>query len=71
MGTRHTIQKKHEWIQKELQIAKQTNTILSLKKLIAHFCIDNLCEERTAKAILKLYKDAGKIDLLGDDLKVL
>jgi hypothetical protein len=70
MGTSRTHINKVNWLRNKLVafFEGHRDEIISKRKLLSAFALDNSSTVRTGREILAMFEDAGYINIYGDDI---
>ena len=69
-GTEKSRRQKQEWFSAAFKQAKEEGRLLSKKKLLALFALNNFSTEWTGETILNSFRAAGMIEVIGDEIEV-
>ena len=68
MGTEITRQNKIEWFKEVFKLSYEKDKCLSLRKLLAEFCLQCNSTRKTGREIIQSFEDLGFIKIDGDDI---
>lgn len=68
MGTQKTASDKIGWMEEYISKSLEKYDSIMMDSLIAHFCYIHKSTPRTAKSILKMLQDMGKIRIKGNEI---